>query len=192
MQAPAPDVERVAEEQDAAATIREWSTLDMPQTRRSAPTTLVVLASCAGVGALVLGVLAGVSTLSGSSEPAATAETAATSDVTPSAEQRALALLAKPSTERIVFRGSGGRVLLAVGSGGRAAILIRGLERAAPGQPYGAWIFGAGRPLRAARFNGMERAVFLTVLVRPHESVVIARRRPSTLGAPAQLVALRG
>jgi len=191
MQAPAPDVERVAEGQDAAATIGAWSPLDMPQTRRPAPTTLVVLASCAGVGALVLGVLAGVSTLSRSNGPV-TATGPSTSDLAPPVEQRALALLAKPSTERIVFRGSGGRVLLAVGSGGRAAILIRGLEQAAPGQPYGAWVVGSGRPLRAARFDGTERAVFLTVPLRPHESVVIAQRRPSSLTAPAQLVALRG
>ena len=149
---------------------------------------LVVLASCAGAGAMILGVLAGVSTLSGADEPSSPA-VAATSDAQ-RAEQQALALLAKPSTERVVFRGSGGRLLLAVGSGGRAAILIRGFGQAA-GPPYTAWVVGSTKPVRAARFDGTERAVFLSVALRPHESVVVARKRPTALSPAMQLVALR-
>ena len=73
-----------------------------------------------------------------------------------------LALLAKPSTERIAFTGSRGLVL-AVGSGGRAAILVRGLDRADVGKPYRAWIVAPGAaPIRAAQFLGVERAVFLS------------------------------
>jgi len=108
------------------------------------------------------------------------------------AEQRALALLAKPSTERIVFSGSSGRLLLAVGSGGRAAILIRGLQQAAASKPYYAWVVGSGRPVRVARFTGTERAVFLDVPLGPHESVVVATARPTASRAGSQLVALRG
>jgi hypothetical protein len=186
---PLPDARDVTEGPAPAATLDAWSPRDMPQARRPTPTTLVVVASCAGVGALVLGVLAGASTLSGSkkaAEPPAVVKSAA-----PPAELQALALLAKPSTERVVFRGSGGRLLLAVGSGGRAAILIRGLERAAPDRPYGAWIVGRGRPFRAARFDGTERAVFLSVPLGRHESVVVARSRSTSLGSASQLVAPR-
>jgi hypothetical protein len=168
----------------AGATLTAWSPVDVPRARRPTPTTLVVLASCAGVGALLLGLLAGVFALSRSDEPTSS------SFAQPTAEQQALALLAKPSTERIVFRGSGGRLLLAVGSAGRAAILIHGLEPAA-GQPYGAWVVGSSRPIRAARFEGVERAVFLSVPLRPHESVVVSQNRPTGLNAASQLVALR-
>ena len=150
---------------------------------------LVVLASCAGVGALLLGLLAGVFALSGSDEPTAPVVTAS-SVAKPTAERRALALLAKPSTERVVFRGSGGGLLLAVGSGGRAAILVRRLERPT-GSLYGAWVVGSSRPIRAASLDGTERAVFLSVPLRPHESVVVSQKRPTGLNSAAQLVALR-
>jgi hypothetical protein len=166
-----------------------WSPVEGPHARRPTPTVLVVLASCAGVGALLLGLLAGVFALSGSDEPSAPAVTA-TSVAQPTVEQRALALLAKPSTERIVFRGSGGRLLLAVGSGGRAAVLVRGLERPV-GSLYGAWVVGSSRPIRAASLDGTERAVFLSVPLRPHESVVVSQNRPTGLNAATQLVALR-
>jgi hypothetical protein len=169
----------------AGPTLSAWSPVDVPHARRPTPTTLVVLASCAGVGALLLGLLAGVFALSGSDEPAAP-----TSTVRPTAEQQALALLAKPSTERVVFRGSRGRLLLAVGSGGRAAILVRGFERT-NGPPYGAWVVGSSRPIRAATLDGTERAVFLSAPLRPHESVVVSQVRPAGLNAAAQLVALR-
>jgi hypothetical protein len=164
-----------------------WSPVEVPHARRPTSTALVVLASCAGVGALLLGLLAGVFALSGSDEPSAPA---ATSVAQPTVEQRALALLAKPSTERIVFRGSGGRLLLAVGSGGRAAVLVRGLERPV-GSLYGAWVVGSSRPIRAASLDGTERAVFLSVPLRPHESVVVSQNRPTGLNAATQLVALR-
>jgi hypothetical protein len=164
-----------------------WSPVEVPHARRPTSTALVVLASCAGVGALLLGLLAGVFALSGSDEPSAPA---ATSVAQPTVEQRALALLAKPSTERIVFRGSGGRLLLAVGSGGRAAVLVRGLERPV-GSLYGAWVVGSSRPIRAASLDGTERAVFLSVPLRPHESVVVSQNRPTGLNSAAQLVALR-
>jgi hypothetical protein len=182
MHSPMPALDGDAEA--ARATLDAWSPVTVPQARRPTPTTLVVLASCAGVGALLLGVLAGVFALSRPDNPAAT------SVAQPTAEQQALALLAKPSTERIVFRGSGGRLLLAVGSGGRAAILVRRLERAASA-PYRAWVVGTSRPIRAANLDGTERAVFLSVPLRPHESVVVSRTRPAGLDSATQLVALR-
>jgi hypothetical protein len=194
VQGPFPEPDGSADRSPRAATMSAWSPVDVPRARRPTPTTLVLLASCAGVGAIALGALAGVSTLSRSHSSApsqATTAPATTSTPTSSAEKQALALLAKPSTARIVFRGSNGRLLLAVGSGGRAAILIRGLEQAAPGQPYYAWIVGSGRAVRAARFNGMERAVFLDVPLGPHQSVVVATSRPTSVRPRSQIVAAR-
>jgi hypothetical protein len=111
----------------------------------------------------------------------------------PNTERRVLALLAKPSTERIAFRGAPG-VVLAVGSGGRAAILLRGLQPAAAGEPYLAWsVTGVTPPARVARFDGNEPAVFLARPLGPRASVVISTRRP-VAGPPGKnrIVALRG
>ena len=157
-----------------------WA-VDVPRARRPSPLTLAVLGVVAGIAAMVLGTAAVVTAGGGSR---ASSDHAAGTTLRPArltlsvAERRALALLAKPSTERVVFRGSRGLVL-AVGSGGRAAILIRGLERAAPGKPYRAWIVAPGAaPVQAARFVGTERAVFLSVRPRPKQRVVVAKARP--------------
>jgi hypothetical protein len=135
----------------------------------------------AGIAAMVLGAAAVIAAGGGSRtsiEHAARTTPRSAKPTLSVAERRALALLAKPSTERIVFQGSRGLVL-AVGSGGRAAILIRGLERAAPGKPYKAWIVRPGAvPVRAARFVGTERAVFLSVRPRPKQHVVVSKNRP--------------
>ena len=106
-------------------------------------------------------------------------------------ERRVLALLAKPSTERIAFTGSRGLVL-AVGSGGRAAILVRGLERAEVGKPYRAWIVAPGAaPSRAAQFLGVERAVFLSGTLGPTASVVVSTTRPAARLGQNRFVAVR-
>ena len=111
-------------------------------------------------------------------------------------ERGVLALLAKPSTERIAFRGARGLVL-AVGSGGRAAILIRGL--APPGRPTTPGSSSLRRralPIRAARFTGTERAVFLARAIGPaRERRRLDDGRPVGRTAPAAqfaVVALRG
>lgn len=171
-----------------------WA-VDVPG-RRPAPLTLAVIGVVAGIAAMAFGAAAVIQ--AGKSAPPITGELVGaaapqSAPSVPSAERRVLALLAKPSTERIAFRGAGGLVLV-VGSGGRAAILLRGLERAPAGEPYGAWIVAPGNaPLRAASFLGSERAVFLTKLLGRRASVVISTDRP-TGGPPAsnRIVALRG
>jgi hypothetical protein len=183
-----PQQPQVGDPDERLAAIPMWSPVEIVHTARPTPTTLVVLAVCAGVGALVLGGLAGVSTIS-RSESTAQAPPPATADP---AGERALALLAKPSTERVVFRGSGGSLVLAVGSGGRAAILMRGFERPSTARPYAAWVVGSGSPIRAARLNGTERAVFLDIPLAPHESVVVARKQPGRITSATPLLARRG
>lgn len=172
-------------------TVATWGPVELPPTSRPSPIWLAVLALLAGIGAMVLGGLAVVSaTRSDDSAPAVRAaapppESKATSET----ERRVLALLAKPSTQRVAFSGSGGRLVLAVGSGGKAAILIRGYGRATAARPHVAWVVRSGRAARAARFTGAERAVFLSAVVRPGTSVIIAADRAAALRPSARRVA---
>jgi hypothetical protein len=176
--------------------VATWKPVELPAARRPSPVWLAVLALLAGVGAMALGALAVVSaTRSGDDSTATSVPTAQapTSPALPDVERRVLALLAKPSTQRVVFRGSGGRLVLVVGSGGKAAILIRGLERAPRTRPYVAWVVRSGLAARAASFTGAERAVFLSAAVRPGMSVVIAADRAAALRPGARrIVAVRG
>lgn len=170
-----------------------WS-VGIPRGRGASPLVLAVLGVVAGIGAMALGAAAVVSAgaTAGSPDPAPVVSRPAAPPES-GVERSVLALLAKPSTERITFKGSSGLVL-AVGSGGRAAILLRGLRRAATDKPYVAWIVAPGRAsVRAARFIGNERAVLLTSRVGRNQSVVVSPIRPLA-GAPARnrIVALRG
>jgi hypothetical protein len=178
-----PVVQLPAFEEDSTgglSTASMWA-FDVPTTRWPSPLILAVLGVVAGIAAMVLGAAAVISASGASrtsSERAAGATSVPSRSTVAGTERRVLTLLAKPSTERIVFRGSRGLVL-AVGSGGRAAILIRGLERAAPGRPYAAWIVTPGAvPVRAARFVGTERAVFLSTRLRPKQRVIVSSDRP--------------
>jgi hypothetical protein len=198
VQLPALDPDGVTgDSRSAPASI--WA-VDIPHGRRLTPVFLAALGVLAGVAAMVVGTAAVISAGS-SAEPAAVTTTPTTPDVTPAparpavpaVERRVLSLLAKPSTERVAFRGARD-MILAVGSGGRAAILVRGLAEAPAGTSYGAWILARGRgPVRAARFTGAERAVFLSRPLGPRASVVVSTRRPDG-GAPGPnaVVALRG
>ncbi len=178
-----PVVQLPAFEEDSAVgspTASMWA-VDVPTARRPSPLTLAVLGVLAGIAAMVLGAAAVISAGGASrtsSERAAGTTPGPARPTLAGTERRVLALLAKPSTQRVVSRGSRGLVL-AVGSGGRAAILIRGLERAAPGKPYKAWIVTPGAaPVRAARFVGTERAVFLSARLRPKQRVIVSSDRP--------------
>ena len=158
-------------------TVLTWAPVEVPRGQRPSAIVLAVLGTLAGVAAMALGVFAvitaGTSAHDGTPAVAAPATTPQTS-----ADARALALLAKPSTERIPFRGSGGRLVLAVGSGGRAAILVRGLPRRQAAKPYYAWVVRDGAPsVRVARFTGTERAVFLTAPLGAKGSVVVSTVR---------------
>lgn len=164
--------------------VSTWKPVEVPAPSRPSPTPLILLALLAGIGAMVLGGVAVVAATRSADEPAPppAPPAKAVSAPTPKAERQALALLAKPSTDRVVFRGSRGHLILVVGSGGRAAILIRGFERADTGWPYYAWVVGAsGKPVRAARFTGAERAVLLSTPVGRNASVVVAPDRAAAL-----------
>jgi hypothetical protein len=203
VQLPALEADGVVEEGARISPGSIWA-VDVPHARRITPVTLVALGVAAGIAAMALGAAAVVFAGSASSPSAQTSVPTASagpspqsqiSAALPAVERRALALLAKPSTERVAFRGAPGLVL-AVGSGGRAAIMIRGLAPTPAGTPYNAWIVtprGRGAPVRAARFTATERAVFLGTRLGPRTSVVVSTGRP-VAGPPAgnRVVALRG
>jgi hypothetical protein len=173
-----------------------WS-VDPSGGQRLSPLLLTVLGVVAGVAAMGVSAAAVISAGDGASPETVTAPAATqpppSAPVIAPVERRALALLAKPSTERVAFRGAP-RLVLAVGSGGRAAILIRGLERAPSGKRYTAWIVAPGSaPVAGARFLGTERAVFLARPLGQKASVVVSTSRP--LPGPAArspVAALRG
>jgi hypothetical protein len=201
VQLPALEADGVVQEGVRISPGSIWA-VDIPHARRITPVTLVALGVAAGIAAMALGFAAVLLAGSASSPSAQTSVPAPSagqkppsqvSAALPAVERRALALLAKPSTERIAFRGASGLVL-AVGSGGRAAILIRGLAPTPAGTPYSAWIVTrAGVPVRVARFTASERAVFLGTRLGPRSSVVVSAGRP-VAGPPAgnRVVALRG
>ena len=183
-----------AEDVDAfGPTFAALKRVEVPGPRRPSPTPLVVLGLLAGIAAMALGGVAVFAAVRSADEAVAPVASAQKPRTTPRIEQQVLALLAKPSTERVVFRGSGGRLVLVVGSAGRAAILVRGFAGAPAGRPYHAWIVGSGKPMRAATITGTEPAVFLSAPVLRGESVVVASRR-SAAARPraAGIVAARG
>jgi hypothetical protein len=177
-------------------TFSTWKPVEASAPGRPSPIPLLLLALLAGIAATALGGVAVVAATRSADDPAppASPPVKVISAAAPKVERQALALLAKPSTDRVVFGGSRGHLVLVVGSGGRAAILIRGFARADSGRPYYAWVVGAsGKPVRAARFTGAERAVFLSALVGRKDSVVVAHDRVAALRPrSARIVALRG
>ena len=201
-----PSLESSEVEEAYGLTFSSWKPAEAPRPTRPSPTPLIALALLAGIGAIVLSgiaVVAATRTIEDTPAPAsepvsepkpAPAAKPAVPRPLPQVERQALALLAKPSTDRVPFRGSAGRLVLVVGSGGRAAILLRGFERAPAEWPYYAWIVGrSGKPVRAARFTGSERAVFLSRPVGRGASVVVAPDRAAALEPEsARLVAIRG
>ena len=129
--------------------------LDPPQSRRPGWPTLAALAAGCGVAAMLLGAWALVAEVRSGDE--------ASSPDSPALE-RAVAILAGPSTERFPLRGSMGRITLAVGSGERGVLARDGLGRAPEEKIYAAWLVrpGTATPVRVATFSGDEPAVPLS------------------------------
>lgn len=153
-------------------TVRTASTQPWNAERRApriSAAAFVSMAMLAGAGAMVLGALA---VLQAGGGEARAEERSATQE---RELRQALLLLAKPSTVRVPFRGAGGRLILAVGSGGRAALVLRGFAPAPAEEVHHAWIlFPGGRARKAAVFTGAQQVVPLAGLVEPGSSVVVA------------------
>lgn len=156
--------------------------LELPRARRPSPEALVGLAAAAGLGAIALGVLALVLGLrSDDGRPALAVDA-----------RQAIALLSKPSTERIPFERSAGTVVLAAGSGARGVLVLSGLRPAAAGKAYQAWVVApmSPGPLPAAVFSGEEKVVPLTRPVPPGSTVAITVEDAVGVDTPTQRLRL--
>lgn len=129
--------------------------LEVPRSRRPGWPTLAALAAGCGVAAILLGAWALVADVR-SDNPASPPNS-------PPLE-RAVAVLAGPSTERFPLRGSMGRITLVVGAGERGVLAVDGLGRAPAGRIYTAWLVPprSAAPVRVATFSGDEPAVPLS------------------------------
>jgi len=134
--------------------------------------------------------VADASTVGGKPKPAP-GNSGASADTT-----AAVGFLAKPSTQRIPFANSGGRIVLAVGPRGRGVLVLQGLRPAAVGTSYVAWLVGRkGRVVGSTGvFSGRTRIVPLSRLV-PVGSGVAVTLEHAAKTAPTgklRLVARRG
>jgi hypothetical protein len=109
--------------------------------------------------------------------------------------QRALALLSKPSTERIPLERTNGAIVLAVGTGGLAALVLDDLAPAPAGKAFEAWVVGpGGSTAPAAVFSGEEKVVLLSRPVPAGATVGVTVESAAGVDAPTQplrLVATR-
>ena len=176
---PAPE----AEPEATGARERVARPLELPPARRPSAATIGTVAAVIGLLALVLGTFAFVSALDGEDSGAA----AAARD-----SGRALGLLSKPSTERVPVTGSQGTLVLAVGSGGRGVLVLRGLEPAPSGKTYEAWVLDpiGGPPDPAGLFSGSERVVELTRPVPVGASVAVTVEDAVGSDTPSQQLRL--
>ncbi len=140
---------------------------------------LAALALLAGLGAIVLGGAAVVSAGREDDDSVVAQPTPARANARTTRIDRGTVLfLAKPSTQRIPFSGTAGRLVLARGSGGRAAIVIRSGWRAPAGKSYGAWVARRDGSLRrAAVFTASKRVVPLSKPLPRPATVVVAPQR---------------
>jgi hypothetical protein len=168
-----------------AVTVRERLArpVDVPRARRPGAATLAGVAAVAGAAALALGGLALVSAIAanGSDGEALTAEA-----------RRAIALLSRPSTERIPLEGSAGSLVLAVGSGARGVLVLDGLALAPSKKAYEAWIVGPADnvPRPAALFSGAEKVVPLSRPVARGATVGVTVENAVGVDAPTQRLRL--
>ena len=172
----------------AVASDREamrFDPVELPPPYRISGATLAALAAVAGMAAIALGTWAFASSIREQDAPRI---------VRPpiSEAAQAISLLAKPTTVRLPFAGSDGRVVLAVGSNGRGMLVVDGLGAAPVGRTYQAWVVASGRrvaPLSAALFTGVETVVPLTARIEPGAAVGISIEKAG--GGPAPTRTLR-
>lgn len=167
------------------ATIRTRTLMgpvDVPPGRGISGATIAGLALVAGVAAIALGLWAFVTSVR-EEDPVFLPPTA---PATP--DDRTIALLSKPSTKRVPLEGSRGRLVLAVGGGGNALLVVDGLARAPRGKTYEAFVLRprATAPAVAAVFSGKETVVPLSVGVRRGSILVVTLERAGGVKAPTQ------
>lgn len=141
---------------------------------------LATLALVAGMGAIVLGMWAVVSSIDSD---------AGTEVVRPPiyGAAQAISLLSKPTTVRLPLAGAEDRAILAVASNGRGMLVLDGIGLAPVGRTYQAWVLTPrprSIPLPGAIFSGVETVVPLSARVEPGSVVGITIERTGGAAAP--------
>jgi hypothetical protein len=168
------------------ATVRvrpELGPVEVPPGRGLSGATIAGLALVAGVAAIALGLWAFVTSVREEDPVFLPPAAPATQD------ERTIALLSRPSTRRVPLEGSRGRLVLAVGDGGKALLVVDGLARAPKGKAYEAFVLRprATAPAVAAVFSGRETVVPLSAGVRRGSIVVVTLERAGGVRAPTQI-----
>jgi hypothetical protein len=173
----------VASEREA----QRFDPAELPSPYRISGATLATLAALAGMTAIALGTWAFAASVREQDAPRI---------VRPpiSEAAQAISLLSKPTTVRLPFAGSDGRVVLAVGSNGRGMLVIDGLGVAPVGRTYQAWVVAprprGGPPLSAGLFTGVETVVPLTARIEPGSAVGISIEKAGGAPAPTRTLTL--
>jgi Anti-sigma-K factor rskA len=175
---PAPSVGAVKR---VTTAIKPKDPVVLPRPRKPSGPFLAALAALFGVAGIAL-----------STAAFATSVRSNDADSRAAADARTISLLAKPSTERVPVASSGGRIILAVGSEGRAVLVLRGLGAAPADRAYQAWVTqpGAKAPASAAVFSGEETFVRLAIPLRPGAVVSITVERKGGVAAPTRTPSL--
>jgi hypothetical protein len=172
-----------ADAPEAAPARRLPRRVEIPPERRLSAPLLATLAAAAGVAAIALGGWAFMSGVgdAGSAQPVE-------EEAAPPGHIEAIALLARPDTERLPLQGSVGRIILAVQRSNGAALVLNGLGPAPSGWAYQAWVTQADsiRPSSAALFSGEEMLVPLTELVPPGALVSVTLEPATGSFAPTR------
>lgn len=168
----------------AAETAQGFDPIELPAQPRLSGTTLAAIAAVTGIVAIALGMWAFVSSVR---EPDSV-EVVQTAPIYRAAQ--AIALLSKPSTERIPLAGSGGGAILAVGESGRSVLVLDGLGLAPVGRSYQAWVVDPKKRPReyvsAGTFTGVETIVPLTARVPRGWVLGVTIEKSGGASAPTQ------
>jgi hypothetical protein len=166
---------------------KRFDPVELPPPYRISGATIATLAALAGMAAIALGTWAFASSVTEDDAPRI---------VRPpiSEAAQAISLLSKPTTIRLPFAGSDGRVVLAVGSNGRGMLVLDGLGIAPVGRTYQAWVVSpkprGAAPLSAALFAGVETVVPLTARVEPGSGVGISIEKAGGASVPTRALTL--
>lgn len=163
---------------------RTPESVELPRQRVSGG-TLAALAAIAGVGAIGLGLWAFVASVRSESSGATAQTTPADGAV------QAISLLSKPGTKRLPLEGTGGRIVLAVGTRDRGVLVLDGLGIAPVGMSYQAWVVKPRtRAVSAAVFSGNETIVPLRAPVAPGSILGVTLERTGGVPAPTKTLRL--
>jgi anti-sigma-K factor RskA len=98
-------------------------------------------------------------------------------------EAQALALIAAPDTMKVPVAGVPGS--LAVGSSGRAVLVLSNIQATPSGQTYEAWVIENSNPAPAGLFEGGGRTILLlSHRVRPGSTVAVTVERAGGVQKP--------